>query len=36
MDLLKDYKKDLNERKINLDDDYIKFIRYSSSLIEKN
>ena len=36
MDLLKDYKKDLNERKINLDDDYIKFIRYSSSYIEKN
>jgi len=36
MNLLKDYKKDLNERKINLDDDYIKFIRYSSSLIEKN
>ncbi len=34
--LLEDYKKDLNERKINLDDDYIKFIRYSSSLIEKN
>ena len=36
MNLIKDYKKDLNERKINLDDDYIKFIRYSSSLIEKN
>lgn len=36
MDLLKDYKKDLNERKINLDDDYIKFIRYGSSYIEKN
>jgi hypothetical protein len=26
--LIADYKKDLNERKINLDDDYIKFIRY--------
>lgn len=36
LDLLKDYKRDLWERKINLDDDYIKFIRYSSSLIEKN
>ena len=27
--LIADYKKDLNERKINLDDDYIKFIRFS-------
>lgn len=35
-DLIKEYKKDLNERKINLDDDYIKFIRLSESLIEKN
>lgn len=35
-ELLKDYKKDLNERKINLDDDYIKFIRFAESLIEKN
>ncbi|WP_319501911.1 type ISP restriction/modification enzyme [uncultured Draconibacterium sp.] len=34
--LLKDYKKDLNERKINLDDDYIKFIRYGQYYIEKN
>ena len=30
-----DYKKDLNERKINLDDDYIKFIRYGEHLIGK-
>jgi len=37
MDLLKDYKKDLNEKNIQpLSDDYIKFIRYSSSYIEKN
>jgi predicted helicase len=36
LDLLKDYKKDLNERKINLDDDYIKFIRYGEQYIEKN
>lgn len=36
MNLIKDYKKDLNEKKINLDDDYIKFIRFSESFIEKN
>ena len=34
--LLNDYKKDLNERKINLDDDYIKFIRYGQHYIDKN
>ena len=34
--LIADYKKDLNERKINLDDDYIKFIRYGQNLIDKN
>lgn len=34
--LLDDYKKDLNEKKINLDDDYIKFIRFAHHLIEKN
>ena len=34
--LLVDYKKDLNERKINIDDDYIKFIRYGQHYIEKN
>lgn len=33
--LIRDYKKDLNERKINLDDDYIKFIRFSENQIEK-
>ena len=33
--LIADYKKDLNERKINLDDDYIKFIRYGEHLIGK-
>jgi len=36
INLIKDYKKDLNERKINLDDDYIKFIRFAEYLIEKN
>jgi predicted helicase len=35
-DLISDYKKNLNERKINLDDDYIKFIRYGQHYIEKN
>lgn len=34
--LIKDYKKDLNERKINLDDDYIKFIRFAEEMIDKN
>lgn len=34
--LIKDYKKDLNERKINLDDDYIKFIRFAEEMIMKN
>ncbi len=33
--LIQDYKKDLNERKINLDDDYIKFIRFAEDQIEK-
>jgi predicted helicase len=32
--ILDDYKKDLKERKINLDDDYIKFIRFSHWCIE--
>ena len=34
--LLNDYKKDLNERKINLDDDYIKFLKYGQHYIDKN
>lgn len=34
--LLMDYKRNLNERKINLDDDYIKFIRYGQHFIDKN
>lgn len=34
-ELIKDYKKDLNEKKINLDDDYIKFIRMTEHYIEK-
>lgn len=34
--LLIDYKKNLNERKINIDDDYIKFIRYGQHFIDKN
>lgn len=35
-DLIKVYKEGLNERKLNLDDDYIKFIRFAEQLIEKN
>lgn len=34
--LIADYKKGLNERKINLDDDYIKFIRFGQHFIDKN
>jgi len=34
--LIKEYKKDLHETKINLDDDYIKFIRFAEYFIEKN
>ena len=34
--LIQDYKKDLGEKKINLDDDYIKFIRFAEHFIEKN
>jgi len=33
--LLEDYKKDLNEKKINIDDDYIKFLRFAHWKIEK-
>lgn len=35
-DLLGEYKEGLNERKLNLDDDYIKFIRYGHHCIEEN
>ena len=34
--LIVDYKKDLNEKKINIDDDYIKFIRFGQHFIDKN
>ena len=34
--LIVDYKRGLHERKINLDDDYIKFIRYGQYFIDKN
>ncbi|MCK9399774.1 MAG: N-6 DNA methylase [Bacteroidales bacterium] len=34
--LIADFKKDLREKKINLDDDYIKFTRYGEYFIEKN
>ena len=36
LELIKDYKQNLNEKKINLDDDYIKFIRYGQHFIDKN
>ena len=32
--LLEDYKRDLNEKKLNLDDDFIKFIRFAQWRIE--
>ena len=36
-ELMKDYKKDLNERNIQpLSDDYIKFIRYGQHFVDKN
>ena len=34
-DLIADYKEGLNEKKLNLDDDYIKFIRYGEYLVDK-
>lgn len=34
LELLQEYKKNLNERKINLNDDYIKFIRYAQCKID--
>ena len=34
--LISSYKEGLNERKLNLDDDYIKFIRYGQYIVEKN
>lgn len=36
LNLLNSYKKGLNERKLNLDDDYIKFIRLGQEYISKN
>jgi predicted helicase len=35
LDLLKEYKKGLNEKKINLDDDFIKFIRFGQWRINR-
>lgn len=35
-ELVADYKRGLNERKTNLDDDYIKFIRLGQYYVEKN
>ncbi|MDP3740754.1 MAG: type ISP restriction/modification enzyme, partial [bacterium] len=36
LNLIRDYKKDLHEQKINLDDDYIKFVRFAEHFVEKN
>jgi len=36
LDLLEDYKRGLNERKINLDDDFIKFIRFGENELMKS
>ena len=35
-EMIADYKKGLNERKINLDDDFIKFIRLGQHYVHKN
>ncbi|MCK4627099.1 MAG: DNA methyltransferase [Phycisphaerae bacterium] len=35
LNLLKDYKKDLHEKKLNIDDDFIKFIRFGQWRIEQ-
>ncbi len=35
LSLLKDYKRDLNEKKLNLDDDFIKFIRFGQWRIDR-
>jgi hypothetical protein len=34
--ILKEYKKGLNEKKLNLDDDYVKFWRFAQWIIEQN
>ncbi|MBK7779592.1 MAG: hypothetical protein IPJ58_02155 [Ardenticatenia bacterium] len=34
--LLEDYKRGLDEKKLNLDDDFIKFIRFSQHLLDKS
>jgi predicted helicase len=34
--LLEDYKRGLNEKKLNLDDDFIKFIRYGQHVIQQS
>lgn len=34
-ELINDYKKDLGEKKINLDDDYIKFLRFSQWRVDR-
>ncbi len=35
LNLISDYKRGLNEKKVNLDDDYIKFIRFGQFIVNK-
>lgn len=35
LNLLEEYKRGLNERKLNLDDDFIKFVRFSQHILDK-
>lgn len=36
VDMIQNYKEGLNERKLNLDDDYIKFIRFAQHIVEES
>jgi hypothetical protein len=36
LSLLEDYKRGLNEKKLNLDDDFIKFVRFSQHLLDRS
>lgn len=36
LNMISDYKQGLNEKKVNLDDDYIKFIRFGQYIVQKS
>ena len=36
LDLLEDYKRGLDEKKLNLDDDYLKFLRLGQYIVERS